>query len=50
MRYAWRRLAEEEQGYLKRTIYNEEIFPRSQQPGGFRLTPRMRDSTNELMY
>ena len=36
--------------YLKRTIYNEEIFRVSQQPGGFSFNAADADSSNELMY
>ena len=36
--------------YLKRTVYNEEIFRVSQQPGGFSFGTADQDSTNELMY
>jgi VWFA-related protein len=36
--------------YLKRTIYNEEIFRVSQQPGGFSFGVGDEDSANELMY
>jgi VWFA-related protein len=36
--------------YLKRTVYNEEIFRISQQPGGFSFGGANEDQTNELMY
>jgi VWFA-related protein len=36
--------------YLKRTVYNEEIFRVSQQPGGFSFGAGDQDSANELMY
>ena len=36
--------------YLKRTVYNEEIFRVSQQPGGFSFGTTNEDALNELMY
>jgi VWFA-related protein len=36
--------------YLKRAVYNEEIFRVSQQPSGFTFGGADQDSANELMY
>lgn len=36
--------------YLKRTVYNEEIFRVSQQPSGFSFGSADQGSANELMY